>query len=397
MKNAFILGRGYWRMYYTKEQKNAIETLLGKNEEHHMALESIGELCENEIAPKARELEKKEEFPRKNIEKLFELGVMKMSFPEKYGGLGYPFLLYIAALEMVSKACASTALSIAIHNTCCNGIFNYGSDEQKSKYLPGLLDGGRIASFALTEPNSGSDAGSMETRAELKGNDYILNGSKMFITNAGEAGIYFVIAKTGDKHSSFIVESGNGVKVSKPMKKLGLKASRTCEVVFEDCHVPKANLVGEEGKGFEYAKLMLNSGRVTIGAYSIGIAQAAYEKSLKYSKERKQFGVTISGHQAIQFKLAEMYTSINASRLLTYYAAHLRDLGKPFASEASQAKLFSSEAAVKVCEEAIQIHGGYGYLSEYDVERHWRDVKLATIGEGTSEVMKKVISALELR
>lgn len=384
-------------MYYTKEQKTLIETFLGKNEEYSMVLESIGDLCENEIAPKARELEKKEEFPRKNIEKLFDLGVMKMSFPEKYGGLGYPFLLYIASLEMISKACASTSLSVAIHNTCCNGIFNYGSEEQKSKYLPGLIDGKKIASFALTEPNAGSDAGSMETRAELNGNSYILNGSKMFITNAGEADVYFVMAKTHDRHSAFIVENGNGVKVSKPMKKLGLKASRTCEVFFEDCSVPKACLVGEEGKGFEYAKLMLNSGRVTIGAYSVGIAQAAYEKSLKYSKERRQFGVPISHHQAIQFKLAEMYTSINASRLMAYYAAHLRDLGKPFASEASQAKLFSSEAAVKVCEEAIQIHGGYGYISEYDVERHWRDVKLATIGEGTSEVMKKVISSFELR
>ncbi|MBI5355041.1 MAG: acyl-CoA dehydrogenase family protein [Candidatus Aenigmarchaeota archaeon] len=368
-------------MYYTKEQRSLIETFLGNNEEYHMVLESIGELCENEIAPKARELEKKEEFPRKNIEKLFDLGVMKMSFPEKYGGLGYPFLLYIAALEMVSKACASTALSIAIHNTCCNGIFNYGSEEQRLKYLPGLIEGGKIASFALTEANSGSDAGMMETRAELKGSDYVVNGSKMFITNAGEADVYFVIAKTHGKHSAFIVDNGNGVKVSKPMKKMGLKASRTCEVVFEDCHVPKANIVGEEGKGFEYAKLMLNSGRITIGSYSVGIAQAAYEKALKYSKERKQFNQPISNFQAIQFKFADMYTSINASRLMTYYAARLRDMGKQFASQASQAKL----------------HGGYGYLTEYDVERHWRDVKLATIGEGTSEVMKMVISSFELR
>ncbi len=385
-------------MYFTKEQKSMIDSLLGKNDEYAMALESIGEMAEKEIAPKAREIDKTHEFPKRQIGKAFEMGMMSMAFPEKYGGLGYPFLLYIASLEMVSKACASTALSIAIHNTCCNGIMSYGDEEQRSKYIPDLISGKKLASFALTEPNSGSDAAAMETKAELKGNRYIINGSKMFITNAGEADLYFVITKTQKGFASFIVEkSFHGIKISKPMNKLGLRASRTCEVSFENCEVPKENLVGEDGEGFEYAKFMLNSGRITIGAYSVGIAQAAYEKALRYAKERKQFGVPIANHQAIQFKLADMCTLINSSRLMTYYAAHLRDLGKPFANEASQAKLFASESACKVCEEAIQIHGGYGYLTEYDVERHWRDVKLATIGEGTSEVMKKVISGLELR
>jgi alkylation response protein AidB-like acyl-CoA dehydrogenase len=362
--------------FFGNEQKELINMMYGSNSEDYLLLlDSLGDFIEKEIEPTAREIDVNAQFPRENITKMFEQGFTSMGFPKEYGGLELPWPVYVAAMEMVGKACASTALSLAIHGTCCEGVRQFSNPEQKKQFLPGMISGKTFAAFSLTEPGAGSDARNMQTQARLD----------------GYCDLYFLFAKTAKGPSAFLVDSKKA-KSSKDIEKLGVRGSVTSEVVFENAKAPKENLVGTEGEGFEYAKRMLWGGRVTIGALSTGIAQAAFEKAVKYSKERSAFGKTISEFEMTQAKLADMLTMINASRMMVYRAAHLKSQGKPFESEAAQGKLLSTESALKVCDEAIQIYGGYGYADEFDVHRHWRDARLMTVGEGTSEIMRLIIS-----
>ncbi len=387
-------------MFYIKEQKNMIEMLFPDAGEYNLILESIGNFVEKEILPEAKKVDQEEKFPRQNLEKVAKQGIMAIPFPQDCNGLGLPYPVYIAALEMLARACANTALQVSIQGMVCEGIRLFGDDRQKNEFLKekGLVEGKSLAAFALTEPCCGSDAKSIQTKAKLLGNTCVLNGTKTLITSPGEADIILVFARTDKGISSFLVPGETlGFNVAKVIPKLGFRGHRLSEVHLENCEVPKENLLGEEGKGLEYAKQILNAGRMTIAAIAIGIAQAAYEKSLLYSKERKAFGESISNFQLVQEKLANMVTEINAARLLTYYAAHLKDKGKNIVSEVSQAKLFSTEMALRVCNNAIQIHGGYGYTDEYDVHRHWRDARLLTIGEGTSDILRLLIAHLSLK
>ena len=378
--------------FYRPEQKEIIDMMYGSAaEEYNLLLESLGDFFEKEIEPRAREIDLKAEFPKENMSKLFQQGFTSMSFPKEYGGLELPWPVYVAAMEMCGRACASTALSLAIHGTCCEGLRMFGSPELKKKYLSRMVSGEALAGFSLTEPGAGSDARNLRTQARLEGNGWVVNGTKMFTTNGGYCKVYFLFAKTPKGSSAFVVDADRA-KSSKHIEKLGCRGSVTAEVVFENTMVPKDNLVGVEGEGFEYAKRMLYGGRVTISALTVGIAQAAFDKAVKYSKERTAFGQPIANFEMIKEKLALMLTGINASRLMTYRAARLKDLGRPFESEAAQAKLLATESGLDVCNEAIQIFGGYGYADEFDVHRHWRDARLMTIGEGTSEIMKLVIS-----
>lgn len=387
-------------MFYIKEQKNMIEMLFPDAGEYNLILESIGNFVEKEILPDAKKVDQEEKFPRQNLEKVAKQGIMAIPFPQDCNGLGLPYPVYIAALEMLARACANTALQVSIQGMVCEGIRLFGDDRQKNEFLKekGLVEGKSLAAFALTEPCCGSDAKSIQTKAKLLGNTCVLNGTKTLITSPGEADIILVFARTDKGISSFLVPGKTlGFNVAKVIPKLGFRGHRLSEVHLENCEVPKENLLGEEGKGLEYAKQILNAGRMTIAAIAIGIAQAAYEKSLLYSKERKAFGESISNFQLVQEKLANMVTEINAARLLTYYAAHLKDKGKNIVSEVSQAKLFSTEMALRVCNNAIQIHGGYGYTDEYDVHRQWRDARLLTIGEGTSDILRLLIAHLSLK
>src|SRR6266852_5592704 len=343
--------------FFGPEQKELVQMMYGSaSEDYLLLLESLGDFFEKEIEPTAREIDVKAEFPRENIRKLFEQGFTSMGFPKDFGGLELPWPIYVAAMEMCGKACASTALSLAIHGTCCEGVRQFSNPSQKKEYLPQMI-----------------------------------SGKKMFTTNGGYCDLYFLFAKTPKGPSAFLVDA-KSAKSSKHIDKLGYRGSVTAEVVFENAHVPKENLVGTEGDGFEYAKRMLYGGRITVGAISTGIARAAFDKAVKYSKDRTAFGKPLSDFEMIQSKLADMLTDINASRMMVYRAAHLKDQGKPFESEAAQAKLFASEHGLRVCDEAIQIHGGYGYADEFDVHRHWRDSRLNTLGEGTSEIMRLIIS-----
>lgn len=378
--------------FFGNEQKELIQMLYGTgSEEHLLLLESLGDFIEKEIEPTAREIDVNAQFPRENVSKLFEQGFTSMGFPKEYGGLELPWPVYVAAMEMLGKACASTALTMAIHGTCCEGVRQFSSPDQKNQYLPGMISGKSLAAFSLTEPGSGSDARAMKTTARLDSDDWIVSGTKMFTTNGGFCDLYFLFAKTPKGPSAFLVDSKKA-KSSKDIEKLGVRGSVTSEVVFENAKIPKENLVGIEGEGFEYAKKMLWGGRVTIGALSTGIAQAAFEKAVRYSKERTAFGKTISEFEMTQAKLADMLTMINASRMMVYRAAHLKSQGKPYESEAAQGKLLATESALKVCDQAIQIYGGYGYADEFDVHRHWRDARLMTVGEGTSEIMRLIVS-----
>ncbi len=387
-------------MFYINEQKNIIEMLFPDAVEYNLILESIGNFVEKEILPTAKKVDQEEIFPRQNLEKVARQGIFAMPFPKDYNGLGLPFPVYIAALEMLAQACANTALHVSIQGMVCEGIRQFGNEAQRNEYLKekGLVEGKSLAAFALTEPCCGSDAKSIQTKAELSGNNYVLNGTKTLITSPGEADFVLVFAQTSKGISSFLAPGRTpGFNVAKVIPKLGFRGHRLSEVHLENCEVAREALIGEEGKGFEYAKQILNSGRLTIAAIAIGIAQEAYEKSLLYSKERKAFGESISNFQLVQEKLADMVTGINAARLLTYYAAHLKDKGKNIVSEASQAKLFATEMALGVCDDAIQIHGGYGYTDEYDIHRHWRDARLLTIGEGTSDILRLLIAHLSLK
>ena len=378
--------------FFGDGQKELIQMIYGAGaEEHLLLLESLGEFIEKEIEPTAREIDVNAQFPRENVSKLFGQGLTSMGFPKEFGGLELPWPIYVAAMEMVGKACASTALTLAIHGTCCEGVRQFSNPDQKKQYLPGMISGKSLAAFSLTEPGAGSDARNMKTQARLDGDDWVVNGTKMFTTNGGYCDLYFLFAKTPKGPSAFLVESKKA-KSSKDIEKLGVRGSVTSEVVFENAKIPRESLVGSEGEGFEYAKRMLWGGRVTIGALTTGIAQAAFEKAVRYSKERTAFGKTLSEFEITQAKLADMLTMINASRMMVYRAAHLKSEGKPFESEAAQGKLIATESALRVCDQAIQIYGGYGYADEFDVHRHWRDARLMTVGEGTSEIMRLIIS-----
>jgi alkylation response protein AidB-like acyl-CoA dehydrogenase len=366
------------------------------HQDYSHVLSTLGSFMEKEILPISPKLDlgvAKIAGPRRA---LFEQGMCQIPFPEEYGGLGLPFLVYANAIELLGTADASVALSLEIHNAVAEGLYRFASQDQKEKYLPRIITGKSLASFALTEPASGSDAGTMATTAEKKGGEYSISGSKMFITNAGEADLYLAFARTKKGPSCFLVSAPNpGLSFGEDLKKLGMRGSRTSEVVFTDCRIPEENLVGEEGKGAEYAKEILHGARIIVAALNVGIAQIAYQKSLAYAKERRAFGKSISEFQLIREKIADMKTEISAGRLLYFYASAIKDAGGDFASEASQAKVFSTEMSLRVCDSAIQIHGGYGYTTD-DLHRHWRDARLLTIGEGTSEVLRMLIARREL-
>ena len=368
-------------------------------EEQQLLKKTVREFAEAEIGPHAREWDEKQEFPRAVFTKLGELGLMGVVWPAEYGGSGMSTLDYAIVMEELSRVDAGVALSVAAHNSLSSGhIFLAGTEEQKKKYLGPLARGEKIGCWGLTENSAGSDAGGTKTTAVRDGAHWVLNGSKTFITNGRVADTAVVMAVTdrakGAKGiSAFILERGmKGFRSGKKEDKLGVRSSDTSELVFEDCRVPAENLLGKEGSGFVDTLKILDRGRIGIAAFSIGIAQAALEASMTYSQGRRQFGHPIADFQAIQFKIADMATKVSAARLLAWHAASLRDAGKEHKVESSMAKLFASEAAVEIALDAVQIHGGYGYLKEYPVERYLRDSKLGTIGEGTSEVQRLVIA-----
>jgi alkylation response protein AidB-like acyl-CoA dehydrogenase len=357
------------------------------------------DFAEKEIAPFVRKYDEKGEFPFEIMKKLGEIGFLGITFPEEYGGSGLKYLDYVVIIEEISRVDPSIGLSVAAHNgLCTNHIYCFGDENQKRKYLPELCTGKKIGAWALTEPQAGSDAANLLTTAVKENNHYILNGNKVFTTHGSVGDVIVVMAvtdKTKGKNgiSSFIVEKGyDGLIVGKKEDKLGMRASDTCSLIFDNCKVPAENLIGEEGQGYKQAMEILSGGRIGIAALSVGLAQGAFELSLKYAKERKAFGKYIAEFQAIQWKLADMATQIESARLLTYKAAYLKDQGKDYSLYASMAKYFASEVAVKCAIEAVQIYGGYGYIKEYPVEKFYRDAKLLTIGEGTSEIQKIIIA-----
>ena len=367
--------------------------------EHQLIRKMMAEFTENEVKPIAAETDKTSQYPRENIEKLFNLGVMGMCVPKEYGGAGADPLASAICIEELSKQCASTGDIVATHNgLCCDPILTHGTDEQKAKYLPMLTTGRKVGAFALTEPNAGSDASKTQTTAVLEGDHYVMNGSKIFITNGYVADVFVVFAMTdpskGTKGiSAFIVESGfPGFSVGKHEEKMGLHGSPTAEIVFTDCIVPKENLLGREGKGFNIAMQTLDGGRIGIAAQALGIAEGAMEESINFAKTREQFGRPIAKFQNTQFLFADMHVAIEAARLLTYKAAVAKSEGGRFTVDAATAKLFASEAAMKITTKAVQVHGGYGYTKDYPVERMMRDAKITEIYEGTSEIQRVVIS-----
>lgn len=368
-------------------------------EEQFQMKMSVREFAEAEIAPHVMEWDETQHFPIELIPKLGALGLLGILFPEEYGGAGLGYVEYATAIEELSRVDGSVGISVAAHNSLCsNHIFQYGSEAQKQKYLAPLARGEQLGAWGLTEPGAGSDASGTRTTAVKNNGGWIVNGSKNFITHAihGDTCVAFASSDRSKKSkgiTAFIFEKGmKGFAPSKKENKLGLRASETASVVFEDCFVPDANRLGDEGQGFVNAMEILDGGRISIAALAVGIAQGAYESALRYSAERQQFGKAIREFQAIQFKLADMAVQIDAARLLMYRAAALKDQGKKTTKESSMAKLFAGEISVRVCEEAIQIHGGYGYTKDYPAEKYWRDSKLCTIGEGTSEIQRMIIA-----
>jgi butyryl-CoA dehydrogenase len=373
---------------------------LQLTEEQGLIRDMVREFAEKEIAPSASERDEEERFDRELMfDKLGELGLTGIVFPEEYGGAGADYISYAIAVEELSKACASTGVTLCAHlSLCANPIYLFGTEEQKQKYLTPLATGEKMGAFGLTEPSAGSDAGGTKTTAVLDGDEYILNGTKIFITNAGEAETYVVLARTdkeAKKHrgiSAFIVEKGiPGFTFGKKEKKMGIRSSPTMELVFDHCRIPAKNLLGEEGEGFKIAMKTLDTGRIGVGAQAVGIAQGAFDQALQYAKERKQFDTPIANFQGVQFQLADMATEIEASRLLIYNAAYRASAKLSCSVESAMAKLFASETAMKVTTQAVQILGGYGYTREFPVERMMRDAKITTIYEGTSEIHRVVI------
>jgi len=364
-----------------------------------MVRETARQFAEKEIRPTVMKYDESQEFPYEIMEKLGNLGFLGVIFPETYGGAGLGYLEYITIIEEISKVDPSVGLSIAAHNSLCtNHIYTFGNEAQRKKFLPDLTTGRKIGAWALTEPTSGSDAGGMLTTATRDGNEYILNGSKNFITHGSVGDVTVVMAnvdrlKEKKGISAFIVENDTpGFIVSKKENKLGMRCCDTSALAFDNCRVPIENLLGEEGSGFSQALAILDGGRISIASLALGIAQGALDASIRYSKERKQFGSPIAEFQAIQWKLSEMATQLEAARLLTYRAGHMKNSGKEIAMQSAMAKYFASEVAVMTTNEAVQIHGGYGFIKDFPVEKFYRDVKLVTIGEGTSEIQKLVIA-----
>ena len=370
------------------------------NDEQQLMQTMFREFVDKELRPIAAELDEQERFPFELIPKMGEIGLLGIPVAEEFGGVGMGTLEYVMAVEEISKACASTGVTISAHTSlCCWPIEHFGTQEQKEKYLPDLATGEKLGAFGLTEPNAGTDAAMQRTTAEDKGDHWLLNGSKVFITNGEGADVYVVFAMTdkaaGNKGiSAFLLEKGmEGFSFGSHEKKMGIRASSTCELVFEDVKVPKENLLGELNKGFQIAMMTLDGGRIGIAAQALGIAQGAIDETVKYVKDRVQFGRPISKFQNTQFMLAEMQTRVDAARMLVYRAAAIKDAGEPYSSEAAMAKLFASETAREVTWRAVQLFGGYGYTRDYPVERMMRDAKITEIYEGTSEVQKMVISS----
>lgn len=370
---------------------------LSKTEE--LFLQMIREFAEKEVKPLAAEVDEEERFPLETVEKMAKTGLMGIPVPVKYGGAGGTNLMYGMAVEELSRVCGTTGVVLSAHTSlCCAPIMENGTEEQKMKYLPRLASGEWIGAFGLTEPNAGTDAAMQQTTAVLDGDQYVLNGNKIFITNAVYAHVYVIFAMTdkslGNKGiSAFIIEKGTpGFSIGKKEKKMGIRGSATTELVFEDCRIPKENLLGQQGKGFAIAMKTLDGGRVGIAAQALGIAQGAMDETIKYTKERKQFGRSISQFQNTQFQMADMETKVQAARLLVRSAHWKKDNGMPYSVDAAMAKLFAAETAMEVTTKAVQLHGGYGYTREYPVERMMRDAKITEIYEGTSEVQRMVIA-----
>jgi alkylation response protein AidB-like acyl-CoA dehydrogenase len=365
-----------------------------------MIRDTVREFSQEKLAPRAEELDRKGEFPMQNFKEMAELGLTGIPVPEEYGGAGADTLSQILAVEEIGKVCGSTALTLAAHVSLGTmPIVDFGTEEQKRKYVPPAARGEVIASYGLTEPQAGSDSGATATTATKVAGGWRIQGTKMFMTNASVAGTFVVTAvtdKEADKHrriSAFILDrSMKGISVAKKEDKLGVRASDTCIVNFDDVYVPEGNLLGDRGQGFTYFMKILDGGRIGIGALALGLAEGGYERAVTYARERRAFDKPIGMHQAVAFKIADMAVQIQASRHLIYHAARLKDAGRPYKREASIAKLYASEMAMRVLREAIQVLGGYGYMTEYQIERNYRDAKLCEIGEGTSEIQRIVIS-----
>ncbi len=369
------------------------------SEEHELFRRTAREFAQKELEPRAKEFEDKHEIPKDVLQKLGELGYLGLAVPEAYGGVGADALSYAIVMEELAKACASTSTVVTVQNTLVEfPIVEFGTEAQKRKYLPKLATGEWFGAFALTEPESGSDAAGMKTTARREGDVYVLNGSKRFITNAAFARLFVVFALTAPEAgnrgvSCFLVERDTpGFTVGREEDKMGIRGTSTCELFFEDCRVPAENLLGEENKGFKIAMLTLDAGRIGIAAQALGIAEAAFDEALKYAQERTAFGQPLAAFQAIQFKLADMKAQIEAARWLVYHAAWKKDQGEDYILESSLAKLYASEVASRVADEAVQIHGGYGYIRDYKVERLYRDARITRIYEGTSEIQKLIIA-----
>ncbi|WP_459838802.1 acyl-CoA dehydrogenase, partial [Halanaerobaculum tunisiense] len=367
-------------------------------EEQKMIKKVVSDFAEKEVEPIAGEIDETHEYPRENVEKMGEAHMLGIPIPQEYGGAGADTLSYVLTVEELSRACATHGIICSSHTSLgSDPIYKFGNEEQKEKYLKPLAKGEKVGAFGLTEPNAGTDASSQKTTAVLDGDEYVLNGNKIFITGAGEADTFIIFAMTDPSKgtrgiSGFIVEADTpGFKTGKKEDKMGINASDTRELIFNDCRVPKENLLGEEGEGFKIAMQTLDGGRIGVAAQALGIAQRALDESVQYAKEREQFGRSIGKFQTIQFKIAEMATKIEASRNLVYKAALAKDNQKVFSKEAAMAKYHASDTAVEVAREAVQIHGGYGYMREYPVERLYRDAKITEIYEGTTEVQKMVI------
>lgn len=373
-------------------------------EEHEMIRKMVRDFAKNEVAPSAAERDEEERFDRELFNKMAELGLTGIPWPEEYGGIGSDYLAYCIAVEELSRVDASIGVTLSAHTSLASWpIYKFGTEEQKQKYLRPLALGEKIGAYALTEPGSGSDAGGMRTTARLEGDHYVLNGSKIFITNGGEAEIYVVFALTDPElrtkgTTAFIVEKDfPGFSIGKKEKKLGIRSSPTTEIIFEDCKVPVENVLGNVGEGFKIAMMTLDGGRNGIAAQAVGIAQGALDAAIDYAKERHQFGKPIAAQQGIAFKLADMATSVEAARLLTYQAAWLESEGLPYGKASAMSKLFAGDTAMKVTTEAVQIFGGYGYTKDYPVERFMRDAKITQIYEGTQEIQRLVISRALLK
>jgi alkylation response protein AidB-like acyl-CoA dehydrogenase len=368
-------------------------------EEQKMIRKMVRDFAEKEIAPIAQETDQSGQFPWQIIRQMGKLGLMGLPFSEEYGGAGADTVSYAITVEEISRVCGSTGITLAAHISLCTfPIYHFGSEEQKHKYIPKLASGEWIGALGLTEPGAGSDAGGIKTQAVLDGDEWVINGQKCFITNGSIADVVVLTAVTEPEKgtrgiSSFIVEKGTpGFRPGRDEEKMGLKGSITSELFFEDCRIPKENILGIRGEGFKQTLVTLDGGRISIGAMALGLAQGAFERALAYSRGRQQFGQPICNFQGVQWMLADMATEIEAARLMVYRAAWLEDQGVRFTKEAAMAKLYASEAAERACYKALQIHGGYGYMREYEVERMYRDQRLCTIGEGTSEIQRLVIA-----